>query len=130
MTFSSNINSFVANTRKALDDVGRRVAMELAARVIDLTPVATGHARANWQAGIGTPPTGTVQARDPDGQATFDAMQQHIKRASPTNGDVIHLVNNVPYAHELEFGSSGRSPNAIISTAAREFPEIVRDAIA
>ncbi|MEC7965396.1 MAG: HK97 gp10 family phage protein, partial [Pseudomonadota bacterium] len=83
-----------------------------------------GRARANWQVTIGTVPNGTLDLTDKTGQAT-------ISRATATAaglkaGDVIYMVNNLPYIQRLEDGYSGQAPAGMVGLAVQDFQEIAR----
>lgn len=123
MTFSADLKKYAKQTGTKLDDVCRAVTMELFSGVIQMTPVGDpskwlsnppegytgGSARANWQATIGTPATGTVGSTDPSGGGTISAMRAKVK-----GGQVNYLTNNLPYINRLEYGWSSQTPAGMV----------------
>lgn len=80
-----------------LKDVARDVAKEM----ISITPVDTGHAKANWQVGLGFKPTDEIQGFDqtPVGvtsTATFANIESSLKNLKHVVS-VIWIVNNTDY---------------------------------
>ena len=124
MGFAEDINRWAQRTEEKLDLAVQKIALDLFERVIMATPVDSGRARANWQVTIGTVPNGTLDLTDKTGQAT-------ISRATATAaglkaGDVIYMVNNLPYIQRLEDGYSGQAPAGMVGLAVQEFQEIAR----
>ncbi|MEC8039577.1 MAG: hypothetical protein VX083_15740 [Pseudomonadota bacterium] len=124
MGFAEDINRWAQRTEEKLDLAVQKIALDLFERVIMATPVDSGRARANWQVTIGTVPNGTLDLTDKTGQAT-------ISRATATAaglkaGDVIYLVNNLPYIQRLEDGYSGQAPAGMVGLAVQDFQEIAR----
>jgi len=121
-TFSDDLAKFEAKTSQKLDLAVRKIALELFQRIILKTPVDTGRARANWQVAIGALPNGTLQLDDKSGQATISAAT--AKTAGVEAGDVIYLVNNLPYIETLEEGRSTQAPAGMVALSVQEFQAI------
>ncbi|WP_321832615.1 hypothetical protein [Thalassovita sp.] len=124
MGFAEDINRWAQRTEEKLDLAAQKIALDLFERVIMATPVDSGRARANWQVTIGTVPNGTLDLTDKTGQAT-------ISRATATAaglkaGDVIYMVNNLPYIQRLEDGYSGQAPAGMVGLAVQDCQEIAR----
>lgn len=77
-----------------------------------------GHFRANWQFGT-TPPTEELDAIDPKGDDTVDALKSAI--ADTGAGGVTYLVNNCKYAIPLEYGHSTQAPQGMVRLTLAEF---------
>lgn len=115
-------SQWVTKTEQKMDLAVRKIALELFSRVILKSPVDTGRFRANWQVAVGSVPDGTLSLEDKSGTAT-------ISRATATTagvkaGDVIYLVNNLPYAQRLEDGYSGQAPAGMVGLSIQEFRQI------
>lgn len=124
MGFAEDINRWAQHTEEKLDIAAQKIALDLFKRVILDTPVKSGRARGNWQVAIGKVPNGTLELTDKTGQAT-------ISRATATTaglkaGDVIYLVNNLPYIQRLEDGYSGQAPAGMVGLNVQDFQEIAR----
>lgn len=126
---ASNINQFLAGLRafyyqrvpSAFTRRQAKIGIEIADRIIDLTPVESGRARGEWQGGVGAPATGLTGTVDPTGRqalgkiaATFNA---YAGSRVPTT---LHITNNVPYAQQLEKGSSDQAPAGMVAVATSE----------
>ena len=97
-------------------DALRATALVINQTVIFATPKDTGHAKANWQVGIGVPVTNEIDAEDPgQGEATISRNAVAIRLAP--RGHTIILSNNVPYIHKLNEGSSSQAPAMFVEIA-------------
>jgi hypothetical protein len=135
-SFEDDLRRFKINTERKLELVARKVALELFRRVIFKTPVDKGRARANWQASLGSPATGTVDATDKtkSGGPTFRTVV--AASAGFKVGDTIYLANNLPYIRKLEEGGypdgpktvggfSRQAPAGMVALTVQEFSQIV-----
>lgn len=124
MGFADDINRWAQRTEEKLDLAVQKIALDLFKRVILDTPVDTGRARANWQVSIGKVPNGTLDLTDKSGQATVSKAT--AVAAGLEAGDIIYLVNNLPYIQRLEDGYSGQAPAGMVGLAVQDFHAIAR----
>lgn len=124
MGFAEDIEKWAQHTEEKLSLAVEKIALELFSRVILSTPVEAGRARANWQVAIGSMPAGTLDLNDKTGQATINKTT--AKAAGLRAGDVIFLINNLPYIQRLEDGYSGQAPAGMVGLAVQDFQEIAR----
>ena len=118
-----------ARTRGAVEAAVRR----LHARAVELTPVDTGHLRANVR--LGHAAGGGVNDEPVPGasrQARAEAAaRQAIARADAFRFDpeanTITIYNNVAYASEIEHGSSRQAPAGVIAVLEAEWPRILAE---
>ena len=94
----------------------RQVALELFGDVLSRTPVDIGRARANWQLGLGTLPSGVKAGADASNPPSFSGQPSTGIEQSPTYKQiaaeiqkaqpygVMYLANNLPYILVLERG--------------------------
>lgn len=88
-----------------------------------------GRFRGNWQVSIGLKPTDTLDRIDPSGGNAISA--ESAKLATFTAGQAIHITNNLPYGHRLEFeGHSKQAPAGMVRVSLAEFQNIFKEAIA
>ena len=113
--FRTGLASFSGEVFENHGQLLKRVARSVITDVIAGTPVDTGHARANWQVGVNEVPTDELMIVDPDGAATTLKCLSQLSKSRA--GDIISVVNNVPYIDELENGHSGQAPNGIVAVA-------------
>lgn len=94
----------------------RKTALDLFTRIVMLTPVDTGRARASWRVGIGAPDTSVA----PEGQGG-DAVGPAAARLNTVRvRDVTYITNSLPYIEALENGHSRQAPNGMIRMALAE----------
>ena len=118
---SSNIREFsLALSKDARDwapeqvqKAHRAVALEALRGVVQMTPVDTGRARANWQVTQDAPATGEVDATDKSGAGTINIGAGEIAKAQPYT--ITYIANNLPYIEELEGGSSTQAPAGMLN---------------
>ena len=95
----------------AVAEASRGLALAVLEGVVARTPVKSGRARANWQAGLERPPEGVLNETDKDGLTTIARGRAAISRARPF--ETIWIVNNLPYIGVLEQGSSRQAPRGM-----------------
>lgn len=126
--FTLDIQTFVQKAKGNLDLVVRKISLDLFSRVIEMSPVDTGHFKGNWQVAIGSIPEGTLVLTDKDGSATISKAQATILNLKA--GDIIYLVNNLPYARRLEYGYSKQAPAGMVRVSVLEYGAITTNAVA
>lgn len=141
MSFSMQIAEFIAKTKANQDLVVRAITMKIDNKLVQRSPVGDatywknkpppgytgGRFRANWQLSIGSPTAGVLDLIDKDGSATIAAHGSVISTAKA--GDVIYLVNNLPYARRIEEGWSRQAPVGLVALTVLEFQKVVDDAV-
>jgi len=149
--FSLRIKKFVNQVKADRDTVIKKIALDCFSKIIMRSPVDTGRFRGNWQVSIGEMPAGTIliesenkkiasaeddeateekerSVYDKDGTITVGKAQAEILGLKA--GDVIFLVNNLPYAWQLENGHSRQSPNGMVELTVIEYQQMLDDAVA
>jgi hypothetical protein len=124
--FTAQIAAFVEKANGNMDLVVRKIALEMFSRVIQKSPVDTGRFKGNWQVAIGSIPDGTLQLDDKAGTATIAKVTAEALNVKA--GQVIYLVNNLPYAQALEYGHSKQAPNGMVRLTVLEFNSVVEGA--
>jgi len=133
--FELNIARFVEKAKGNADLVVRKVALDVFSRVIEKSPVGNpdlwkhpappgytgGRFKSNWLVAIGSIPEGTTVAIDVSAAITRVEAETLGAKA----GDVIYLVNNLPYARALEYGHSTQAPVGMVRLTVQEFGAIV-----
>lgn len=125
-TFALDIARFVQKAQGNIDLVVRKVAFDLFAQVIIMSPVDTGRFRANWQVAINSVPPGTVNAFDKTGSATLSRVQATVNQMKA--GDVISLINSLPYSVKLEYGWSKQAPAGMVRITVASYSGVVQTA--
>lgn len=126
MSFSADLNAYIARTGKRAGEVQRGAALQLFGSIMTRTPVDTGRARGNWNAEIDGVDDSTSDSRR-ETQAT-SAAQSAIGQFEP--GTTLTITNALPYIQRLEYGYSKQSPRGMVRVTAEEFRQAVRRAAA
>lgn len=127
-SFALDLQAFGAKTADRMNLVMRKVGLDILTGIVELTPVRTGRARANWQTTIGSPAEGEVVSYDAGG-AAGQAIASGADAISKAEGDItIFLTNNVPYIERLENGWSQQAPNGMVRQTIARFPYLVEEA--
>jgi hypothetical protein len=124
--FTLDIERFIAKAGDKIDSVIRKIALDVFKRVITKSPVDTGRFRGNWQVAIGSIPDGTLEINDKEGTATISHVEAETLKLRA--GEIITLVNNLPYARPLEYGHSKQAPAGMVRTTVEEFNAIATNA--
>lgn len=140
-SFSLQVAEFIAKAKANQDLVVRAITMKIDNKLVQRSPVGDatywknkpppgytgGRFRANWQLSIGSPTAGVRDLIDKDGSATIAAHGSVIATAKA--GDIIYLVNNLPYAKRIEEGWSRQAPLGLVALTVLEFQKVVDDAV-
>ncbi|OYO29150.1 hypothetical protein [Janthinobacterium sp. PC23-8] len=136
-SFSMQIGEFIAKTKASQDLLVRSITMGISKEIDSRSPVgdaiywkrkpppgyAGGRFRGNWQLSLGSPATAVLDRIDKDGAATIAAHGDAMRAAKA--GDVIYLVNNLPYAKRIEDGWARRAPIGVVMLTVLNFQKIV-----
>lgn len=123
MGFADQVSAFTRKTEAKIETAIRKIALDVFAEVIMMSPVDTGRFRGNWQVAIGSTPSGTLEIDDKAGTATLAKAQ--AEALGLRAGQTIFLVNNLPYAQALEYGYSNQAPGGMIRLTVQRWKPIV-----
>lgn len=133
--FSDQVMRFSVKAPEVALNVIRASVIELATRIIVLTPVDTGRARAGWQLSIGAPTTTSptdyewTTKGEEGGRIASEAIARVTGAAASITPGIkkIWLVNNVAYILPLEYGHSRiHAPQGMVRISLAEFQDIVK----
>jgi len=110
--FESKMALAARSVKQEAEDFHAKVAIEFLVRLIELSPVKTGHFKNNWRVGIGAPVLTELSGEDKSGNATQRRGMAKIEQAR--GGQDIWINNNVNYALYLEFGTEFMEPRRIL----------------
>lgn len=126
-SFAAQLQAFEDMVQQDADEVFQIVATEVGQSVINLTPVDTGRALSNWNAGINSPDDVYRETEDPLDSKTSSRLAGEFK--SLKFGDTAYITNATPHVPFLEYGSSKQAPNGMIRITLARFNNIVQDAV-
>ncbi len=126
-SFAAQLQAFGELVQQEADEVFQIVATEVGQSVINLTPVDTGRALSNWNAGINAPDDVYRETEDPLDSKTSARLAGEFK--SLKFGDTAFLTNATPWVIFLEYGSSKQSPNGMVRRTIANFDGLVKAAV-
>lgn len=122
-SFSADISKFITHADANMDQAVRMTVVLASQGVVMNTPVLTGRLRANWQFGQ-LVPTGEVASEDTSGAATIAKIAGQV--TSLKAGGECWIVNNMPYAGEIEYGhSSVKAPQGMVRITLLNLPSAI-----
>ena len=116
--FRKGLTGFEANMLREIDLRIRRIGLELLKKLIDKTPVDTGHLRHNWQVTINTQTDTELPGEDTGGIATFNREKVKLTNLGP--GPLVVFQNPAPYAERIETGTSKQAPQGMVRISLQE----------
>ena len=126
-SFAAQLQAFGDLVQEEADQVFRIVSTEVGQSVINLTPVDTGRALSNWNAGINSPDDTYRETEDPmDSQTSFSLAGEF---STLKFGDTAYITNATPHVPFLEYGSSKQAPHGMVRVTLARFDNIVQDAV-
>lgn len=126
-SFAAQLQEFAELVQQDADEVFQIVATDVGQSVINLTPVDTGRALSNWNAGINAPDDVYRETEDPLDSKTSARLAGEFQ--SLKFGDTAYITNATPHVPFLEYGSSKQAPNGMIRITLARFNNIVQDAV-
>jgi hypothetical protein len=102
--------------RKKIASAAKALVLEIDKNLRKVTPVDTGHARANWVPSVGTPHETEVESTSKVGSAEHSAGVTKVLAYKLEQG-ALYVSNNVPYIRTLNYGHSKQAPAAFIEFA-------------
>lgn len=104
----------------------RMLALEALSRIVLRTPVDTGRARGNWQAGAGSPDaTVNPVGFDKQGTATIARGAAILQAAEPDQ--TLYITNSLAYILPLEAGHSGQAPAGMVGVTIAELQPLATE---
>lgn len=120
--FANQVRRWSEKTKGKMDQAVRKITLDVFSNVIRMSPVDTGRFKGNWQPAVGTMPGGVIEATDPSGNVVIAKVQGVTSDVEA--GDVIYMVNNLPYAQRLEDGWSNQAPSGMVALTVQRFRPI------
>ncbi len=107
-SFQFDLDRFADQIELDVGLVRKKVTFDLFGKVIERTPVDVGRLRMSWAMADGVPPqsVGPEGGTGGDANAADAAARFNITSAFSDPFEVTWIVNNLPYAQQIEFGHS------------------------
>tara|TARA_R110000823_G_C15878557_1_gene494834 strand:+ start:534 stop:920 length:387 start_codon:yes stop_codon:yes gene_type:complete len=118
MSFKRDLSRFVKKTNNMTEKVFKGTTIGLFNKVVQRTPVETGRLRNSWQPSVNSPSDSTKEG----GSNTIETTVLGSKI-----GDKIYITNNLPYAKEIEGGSSRtKAPQGMVAVTVAEYQSVFK----
>lgn len=127
-TFALSVKKWAQKTGIDIETVKKKLAFDIAVRLIMRTPVDTGRARANWMMSIGSADLTTTDDTDKAGRSTYSHMSQ-VLQSTDSKDSSIFITNSLPYIARLEYGYSQQAPEGMVRLTLAEFSRLTDGAI-
>lgn len=128
-TFALSIKKWVERTGLDIATVKRKIAFDVAAKLIMRTPVDTGRARGNWMIGFAAINSATSEVVDKSGKGRLTEIQSTLKKLDGVSDTAVYITNSLPYIARLEYGFSQQAPEGMVRLTAAEFAGIAAEAV-
>jgi hypothetical protein len=126
--FTLNLQNFAVKFNIRMETVIRKVTLDAFTNIVNMTPVDTGRARANWGCSKeGHTLIYDVGLLDKDGFKTLEAIGDKVT-AWKCEGS-IYLTNNLPYIGALEYGHSKQAPAGMVRLTIEQVRNFVEQAV-
>lgn len=120
--FSKSMKARAKSVPFRANEIKKLVSMDVLQAVVTTTPIDTGQARFNWNAGINSPDYSTDMEGFSKYERTSDWMRKMATSitvlARATEKDVIYISNALPYIQELNAGKSPQAGPGYVKAAA------------
>jgi uncharacterized protein CbrC (UPF0167 family) len=111
-----DVEAITGALRRAAERVIKAITVNVAAELVERTPVDTGWARANWVPSVGAPHAGTVGAPEAHDMGAHEAGLGQVAAYRLDQGPTF-VSNHVPYINRLNEGHSAQAPSGFVQVA-------------
>lgn len=127
--FEASIEAFKIKSMAKAEQIIKKAIFDMYGEIVITSPVDSGLFRANHQIGMGSVPSGTLIADEPEGKYPRGLLYNYAAENAQQRGKlegyklktVVYICNNLQYAQVLEFGHSVQAPLGIYRKAALRF---------
>ena len=129
MSFALEIEQFANEAMSAIENTRRIFIGNLCVRIIDRTPVLSGHLKGNWQASIDSTETDEVPRKSKDGGFVKQLVLDMLAKLK--GDETFYFSNNAPYVLVIEYEghSSVKAPEGMVRISLAEVGTLINEAI-
>lgn len=124
--FQQQIEQWANQMDERINQVVRKIVLDIYTRIAQRTAVKTGRAITNWMVAKGTPITTATLDADPTGMQAMQAAMSVFATYDYKVDTAIFITNSVPYIMRLEHGSSKQHPEGMVRVTVAEFQNIIQ----
>ena len=111
-----NPSVMIKNIENEIVDKQKDYADKILKKIIDTSPVKSGHYKLNNKVSIDTRDYSEVPGVDPGGSSALQRGRAKIDQVKKLGHEII-IQNNVEYADSIEFGHSDQAPAGVYRVA-------------
>lgn len=122
-SIAQQLNEIAKKSIEKAEKVVRETYFEVGARIIIPSPVDKGMFKSNWLSGYDF----STQTFDSNNRDSLGKLKEKIDVFDLN--DQFYFTNSLPYAQNLEHGSSDQAPKGMVKVAASQFQTIAEQTI-
>lgn len=127
-TFLADLRNSIKESTGNAEDVVKLASLNLFKKIVNKTPVDTGHLAYNWNIELNSPNLSKKEGVDPQKSSTINLGQQNIDKFQ-LGVKQIWITNNVEYAYDIEYGKSKiKAPQGMVRVSLREWDQVFKGA--
>ena len=124
----ADLRESIKEANNNAEDVVKLATLQLFTKIVNKTPVDTGHLAYNWNMELNSPNLTVKQGTDPQKSATISTGQNNINKFK-LGIKQIWITTNVEYAYDIEYGKSKvKAPQGMVRVSLREWDQIYKGA--
>lgn len=121
--FERDLDKFAASLNIGVEQVVKKIALDVFTGVVRKTPVDKGRARASWVIGVERPLNSPELSTDKTFSAAEAAQFANLELAELSRlkpFDTVFISNSLPYIEALEDGHSKQAPQGMVAVTLSE----------
>ena len=123
----ASLSAIVRAKQEQLESIMRASTLRLGNRMIQDSPVDTGRFINNWMSSVGSPDTSTRDTESLSGAQSSADLETMTAELKPKQ--IGYFTNNLPYAEELELGSSAKAPAGMVAVNVLDWQDVVNSEV-
>lgn len=126
--FLADLRSSITEAKGGAEDVIKLASINLFTKIVNKTPVDTGHLSYNWNMDLNNPDLSVKSGVDPQKGKTISEGGKHIE-SFKLGIKQIWITNNVEYAYDIEYGKSRvKAPQGMVRVSLQEWDMVYKGA--
>ncbi len=126
--FMGDLSGMIDEAKGNAEEVVKLASLQLFTKIVNKTPVDTGHLAYNWHLTLNMPERSERDGVDPSKSKTLDIGSKNIANYR-LGVKQVWITNNVEYAYDIEYGKSKvKAPQGMIRVSLREWDSVYKGA--
>lgn len=126
--FLADLTNTIKDATGNAEDVVKLASANLFTKIVNKTPVDTGHLAYNWNMQLNSPDLSKKDGVDPQKTGTIQTGAKNVE-SFKLGVKQIWITNNVEYAYDIEYGKSKvKAPEGMVRVSLREWDQVFKGA--